>query len=86
MNDETKKAIFKSKNIYDFSRLTREEKIKKYIYSNIDFLCNLDIIDRSVAYNVLEEHMHGKADFSRLLGSLTTAGLFIESSNISVQR
>lgn len=79
-----KKSFFKSKNIYDFRRLIREENLKKYIYSNIDFLCNLDIIDCDVAYNVLEKHMHGKADFSRLLGSLTTAGLFIEKAKINI--
>ena len=73
-----KKSFFKNKNIYDFGRLIREEKLKKYIYADIDYLCNRDLIDSDAVYGILDKHMRGKADFSRLLGSMTTAGLYIE--------
>ena len=75
-----KKSFFKNKNIYDFSKLIREEKLKKYIYTDIDFLCRKELIDSDIAYDILDRHMSGKVDFSRMLGSLTTAGLYIEKA------
>lgn len=75
-----KKSFFKDKNIYDFSRLLREEKLKRYIYANVDFLASRELIDSDIAYDILDRHMRGKADFGRLLGSLTTAGLYIEKA------
>lgn len=75
-----KKSFFKNKDIYDFAKLIREEKLKKYIYADIDYLCNRDLIDSDVIYDILDKHMRKKADFGRLIGSLTTAGLFVEKA------
>ena len=74
-----KKSLLK-KNIYDFSKLIREGNLRKYIYADVDYLCKREIIDNDVVYDVLDKHMRGKADFGRLIGGLTTAGLFIEKA------
>lgn len=73
------KSLLKKK-VYDFGKLISEGKLKKYIYADIDYLCNRELIDNDVVYDILNKHMRGKVDFSRLIGSLTTAGLFIEKA------
>jgi asparagine synthase (glutamine-hydrolysing) len=75
----TRKSLLK-KNVYDFGKLIREGKLKKYIYADVDYLCKRELIDNDIVYDILDKHMQEKADFSRLIGSLTTAGLFIESA------
>ncbi|MCZ7362714.1 MAG: asparagine synthase-related protein [Candidatus Methanoperedens sp.] len=74
-----KKSLLKKK-VYDFGKLIREGKLRNYIYTDVDYLCKRELIDDEVVYDILDKHMQGKADFSRLIGSLTTAGLFVEKA------
>lgn len=74
-----KRSLLKTK-VYDFGELIREGKLRKYIYADVDNLCKRELIDDEVVYDILDKHMRGKADFGRLIGSLTTAGLFVEKA------
>lgn len=74
------KRSISRRNVYNFGRLIREERLRKCIYADIEPLCTRDLINSEAIYDILDKHMNRKADLGRLIGSLTTAGLFIEEA------
>ncbi|RJS78530.1 hypothetical protein CW713_09425 [Methanophagales archaeon] len=79
-----KTILERKKNAINFGSLMRRDRLQRYIYNLISDFGNRDFTNAELLFDLLDEHMSGKADHTILIGAATTAEIFIKKWGLDI--
>jgi len=79
-----KTILVREKNTINFGSLMRRDRLQRYIYDLISDFGNRDFTNAELLFDLLDEHMSGKADHTILIGAVTTAEIFIKKWRLNI--